>query len=237
MKRGWILFVTLCFFVHASALHAAEKGISVTASGTVKVSPDMAVFRAVISSTESDAKKAASRTAEIWGGVQKALRVAGIPVEDSPSAGYTVNPEWVWDGTSNRNVLKGYTARHDVLVTVRDLKLTGAAVDAVLRAGAGTVEGIRFSSSRADSLRRSALDIAVRSARRDADIIAAAAGGRIGALQELVYGQQTPVRPFSPEPMMMKSMAENHPTEIAPAEEEITETVQSRWSFITPTGK
>ena len=232
MKKLCILIFTLFFFSSLPVLHAAENGISVTASGTVQVRPDMAVFRAVIMSTDSDAKKAASRTAELWSRVQKALRAAGIPVEDSPSAGYTVNPEWVWDSASNRNVLKGYTARHDVMVTVHDLKLTGAAIDAVVRAGAGTVEGIRFSSSQAESLRRAALNIAVRNARKDAEVIAIAAGGRIGALQELVYALQPVGRQFSPAPMIMKAAAENQATEISPAEEEITETVQSRWSFI-----
>ncbi|HWR01479.1 MAG TPA: SIMPL domain-containing protein [Chlorobaculum sp.] len=231
MKKIVLVAFMLCVPAFMPVLHAEDQGISVTASGSVKVRPDMAVFRAVVQSSDKDARKAAAKTAETWTALQQALRAAGIPVDDSPSAGYTVYPEWVWDKPSGRNVLKGYIARHVVRVTVRDLRLTGAAVDAAVQAGVGNVEDIQFSSSRQEALRREALDLAVRKARMDAEVMANAAGGKLGALMDLTADQQSFPR-SSQDLMMLKAAPMAAPaTEIAPAEEEISVTVRSRWHF------
>jgi hypothetical protein len=236
MKKTVVVAMMLCFPAFQPLLHAEEQGISVTASGAVKVRPDMAVFRAVVQSSDRDARKAAAKTAETWSALQHALRTAGIPVDDSPSAGYMVSPEWVWDKSSGKNVLKGYVARHVVRVTVRDLRLIGAAVDAAVQAGVGNVEEIQFFSSRQEALRREALDLAVRKARMDGDVMANAAGGKLGALMDLTADQQSFPRP-SQDLMMLKAAPMAQATEIAPAEEEVTVTVHSRWRFIGSSGK
>ncbi|NTU57409.1 MAG: SIMPL domain-containing protein [Chlorobiaceae bacterium] len=237
MKKVLIVALMLCTPLLMPELHAEEPGISVNASGSVNVRPDMAVFRAVVQSSDKDARKASAKTAETWAELQKALRSAGIPVDDSPSAGYTVSPEWVWDKPSGRNVLKGYVARHVVRVTVRDLRLIGAAVDAAVQAGVGDVQEIQFSSSRQEALKREALDLAVRKARTDAEVMANAAGGRLGTLLELASDAQSyPV--MRQDAMMLRAAPMAAPaTEIAPAEEEVSVTVRSRWRFIGPTGK
>jgi hypothetical protein len=147
-----------------------------------------------------------------------------------------VSPEWVWDKSSGKNVLKGYVARHVVRVTVRDLRLVGAAVDAAVQAGVGNVEEIQFFSSRQEALRREALDLAVRKARMDGDVMANAAGGKLGALMDLTADPQSFPRP-SQDLMMLKAAPMTQATEIAPAEEEVTVTVHSRWRFIGSSGK
>jgi hypothetical protein len=236
MKKIIVAALMLCLPAFLPVLHAEEQGISVTASGAVKVRPDMAVFRAVVQSSDKDARKAAAKTSETWSALQQALRSAGIPVDDSPSAGYTVYPEWVWDKSSGKNVLKGYVARHVVMVTVRDLRMTGAAVDAAVQAGVGNVESMHFTSSREEALRREALDIAVRKARMDGEVMANAAGGKLGPLMDLTADQQSFPRP-SQDLMMLKAAPVAPATEITPAEEDVTVTVHSRWRFIGSTGK
>lgn len=208
-----------------------------TASGHVQLKPDMAVFDTEVQSTERDAGKAAARTAEIWTVLQKNLRSAGIPVEDSPSTGYSVTPQWSWDQSSGKNVLKGYVARHVVRVTVHDLRLVGAAIDAAVRAGAGDVREVRFASSRQESLRRQALDLAVRNAREDAVVMAKAAGGRLGTLLDLSSEQQElPAFPRM-EGALLKAAPMAPPTELSPGEQEISVTVHSRWRFVGSAAK
>jgi hypothetical protein len=237
MNRISVVAAALFFLSFMPTLHAGEEGISVTASGSVQVRPDIAVFDVTVQSVERDAARAAARTAGTWAVLQKALREAGIPVEDSPSAGYTVRPQWVWDQSAGKNVLKGYLARHVVRVSVRDLRLAGRAVDAAVQAGAGEVGEVRFSSSRLESLRKEALDLAVRKAREDAGVMAKAAGGRLGAVIEMTADpQQGPQVPMM-DAMMMKSAAPAPSTEISPGEEQVSVTVHSRWRFIGATAK
>ncbi|MCE1273322.1 MAG: SIMPL domain-containing protein [Chlorobiaceae bacterium] len=216
--------------------HAAEEGISVTATGTVKVMPDMAVFDVVVQSSDKDAGKATSKTAETVAVLQKSLRSAGIPAADATTAGYSVSPEWSW--SSGKSTLRGYIARHVIRVSVRELRLAGAAVDAAVQSGAGEVGQIRFVPSRYENLRKDALDLAVRNARADADVIARAAGGRLGALIELNSGQSSRAPMYQmEEATLMKAAPAAPPTEITPGEQEISVTVQSRWRFATQSMK
>lgn len=238
MKASPVVLLVVGFLSFMPSLHAAEEGISVTASGTVQVKPDTGMFDVVVQSTEKDAARAAARTAESVTLLQSSLRSAGIPVADSPSSGYSVRLVWAWEQSSGRNLLKGYVARHVVRVTVRDLRLAGAAVDAAVRSGAGEVGDVRFVSSRYDALRRAALELAVRNAREDAGVMARAAGGSLGALVELTSDEpQRSPRFQMEEATLMKAAPVAPQTEITPGDQEISVSVHSRWRFSPHTVK
>ncbi|MCF8382970.1 MAG: SIMPL domain-containing protein [Chlorobium sp.] len=237
MKPFNLLFFALYCFVlfpaFSTDVRADENQIVVGASGKVSVKPDMAEFGALVKSVAKNADQAAARTAEKYRAVQQALRQAGIPAEDAPTASFTVSPQWEWNQSQGKNVLNGYSARHLIMVKVRNLSLAGKAVDAAVQAGADEVQQITFRSSRYDALRRQALSVAVANARGDAEIMAKAAGGRLGGLIELSVGQ--PIYRPSPamDMMAMKAAApEAAPTEIAPSEEDIVVNVSSRWRFL-----
>lgn len=225
----------LCGAVFPSSIRADQTGISVTASGTVRYEPDIAEFTAAVSSTDKDAAKASAKVAGSWNALQQALRQAGIPATDASSAGYTVNPEWEWNASKGTRTFKGYTARHVVRVTVRDLRKVGAAVDAVVGAGAGDVENLHYSSSKFDSYRSEALESAVTSARKNADVMARAAGGHLGTLLELSYGEPQPVFPVMR--AVAASVAAAPATEIQPGDQELSVSVSSRWQFLPGGGK
>lgn len=237
MKSFRLLFFSFCCLVVLSVMpqhvHAEVRQIVVGASGKVSVKPDIAEFGALVKSAAKNADQAVARTAEKYRAVQQALRQAGIPAEDASTASFTVSPQWEWDQSQGKNVLNGYSARHLVMVRVRNLSLTGKAVDAAVQAGADEVQQITFRSSRFDALRRQALAAAVANARGDAVIMAQAAGGSLGGLIELSVGQ--PIYRPSPatEVMSMKAAApEAAPTEITPSEEDIVVHVNSRWRFL-----
>jgi uncharacterized protein YggE len=231
-----LIFFSACFFAGMTGFSvttcAEESQVAVSAAGTVSVKPDMAEFGVVVKSDAKTADKAAAETAEKYRKVQSALRTAGIPLEDAPSASYTVSPLWEWDQVIGKSLLKGYSARHTIMVKVRNLAIIGRAIDAAVQAGANEVQNIMFSSSSYEGLRQQALAAAVSNARRDAAIMARAAGGRLGQLIEVsvsqpVYG----VRPVM-EAMAMKAAPAPAPTEIAPSEQDIVVTINSRWRFI-----
>lgn len=217
---------------YSVAVCAEESQIVVSAAGTVSVKPDMAEFGVVVKSDAKTADKAAAETAEKYRRVQNALRVAGISLDDAPTASYTVAPQWEWDQSLGKSFLKGYSARHTIKVKVRMLDTTGRAVDAAVQAGADEVQEISFSSSRYEALRQQALGAAVGNARSDAAIMARSAGGRLGQLIEVSLSQpQYGGRPVM-EAMAMKAAAAPVPTEISPSEQDIVVTVNTRWRFI-----
>ncbi|WP_164927106.1 SIMPL domain-containing protein [Chlorobaculum tepidum] len=221
----------------AASLQAGETGISVSASSTVTYNPDTAEFTTTVESTDKDAAKAAAKVATLWSSLQQALRKVGISSADASSTSYTVSPEWEWNSANGKREFKGYKARHVVRVVVRDLGKLGGAIDAVVGAGSGTVDGLSYSSSRFESLRTQALENAVKSAKHDAEVMARAAGGRLGQPLELQYGQ-----PQSDYPVMRFAMAEGFkaapaPTDVEPGEQKLTVSVSSRWQFVSGSGK
>ncbi|TLU87762.1 MAG: DUF541 domain-containing protein [Chlorobium sp.] len=232
--RRFIIGFCCCtgLFLSSFVAHAEESQVVVSATGKVAVKPDMAEFGVVIISDAKTADKAAADTAERYRMVQNALRTAGIPLEDAPTAAYTVAPRWEWEQSLGKNVLKGYSARHTIMVKVHSLGSTGRAIDAAVQAGATEVQNVSFSSSSYEVLRQQALVAAVSNARKDASIMAQAAGGALGQLIEVTVSQ--PIygdRPFM-EPMALRASPAQAPTEIAPSEQDIIVTVNSRWRFI-----
>lgn len=236
MKLAIAFLMLLCFGVWPASLHAEVPAISVTASSTVRYEPDTAEFTTSVSATEKDASKAAARVAELWKSLQQSLRSAGVPAPDASSIAYSVNPEWEWNRTTGSRSLKGYTAQHTVRVTVRDLRKLGGAIDAVAGAGASNIQGLQYSSSRYDQFRTEALAEAVRNARHDAEVMAKAAGGRIGTVLDLSYAAQRPVIPVM-RTMMAASPQAEESTELQPGEQEVTVSVSSRWQFLSGKGK
>ena len=231
-----LIFFSVWLFVAMAGLsltaHADEPQVVVSAAGKVSVKPDMAEFGVVVKSDAKSADKAAAETAEKYRHVQGALRTAGIPLEDAPTASYTVSPDWEWDPSLGKSLLKGYSARHTIMVKVRNLNIVGRAIDAVVQAGADEVQSISFSSSRYDVLRQQALAAAVGNARRDAATMAQAAGGHLGQLIEVSVSQPVYSGRFSMDTMALKSAPSPAPTEIAPSDQDIVVTVNSRWRFI-----
>lgn len=232
MKASLLVLLYAGLLLFTPVARAADEGISVTATGTVRAMVDSAVFDVVVGVTDRDAAKAASKSAERVVLLQQALRASGIPPADAVTAGYSVSPEWVWD--SGRNELRGYVARHVVRVTVRELRKAGAAIDAAVGSRAGDVGPVRFVASRYELLRRDALDLAVRNAKTDAGVMARAAGGRLGTLLEL--GTERAERPLDAA-VLMKASPAAAGTEIAPGEQEIVVTVHSRWRFAQPSSR
>ena len=225
----WLLVVTTLF---AQPLFAEESQLVVSATGTVLAKPDMAEFGVVLKSDAETADQAASECAGRYRVVQRALRTAGVATDDSPSANYTVSPLLEWEQSTGKNIMKGYSARHTIMVKVRNLALIGRIIDGVVKAGADEVQGIRFFSSRYDALRQQAVALALGNAHSDALVMARAAGGSVGQLIEVSLMQPSFVGGRPMELMAMRAAPVAAPTEIAPADQEITVTITSRWRFI-----
>lgn len=110
-------------------------------------------------------------------------------------------------------------------------------VDAALGAGANLINSLSFYASNIDEPRRQAISLAVASARADAEAMARAAGGSLGALLELSTGGATvPPRPMFDMAARGKMALQVEATPINPGQQTVTVYVSARWQF-TPTGR
>jgi uncharacterized protein YggE len=142
---------------------------------------------------------------------------------------YNVSPEVQYDRPGGSPRVTAYTVSNTVRAEIRRLDDVARVIDGALAKGANQISGLEFFASNVDDARRTALAAAVAKARGDADAIARAAGGSLGALLELTTSVP-PVRPFA---VAVRSAAMAQvATPIEPGQQIIQATVTGRWVFV-----
>jgi uncharacterized protein YggE len=203
--------------------------ISTSASGEARVQPDRATILFAVETRAATAAKAGADNARRQKAVIDSLRKQGLAEGQVSTMGYSVAPEMRYDGKQPQVV--GYVARNTVRAEVNKIDQVGTLIDAALGAGANVVSSLRFYSSKADDARKTALADAVSKARNDADAMAKAAGGTLGALLELATSGVA--RPMGEEFAMARmATADAAQTPIEAGEQTVTVFVSARWAFV-----
>jgi len=159
--------------------------ISTDGAGEVTVPADGATVRLAVRGRGESAAEASATAAQRLETLLDALEPLGDAIEKPVSSGYSVSPDWRWDEDDEERRLIGYSAHSSLEIVVRDLERLGDVIDAALAGDADDVGSPRFTSSREREARDRALAVAYRQAARDAEVLARAAGGRLGPLVEL----------------------------------------------------
>ena len=185
--KSLLLSAALCPAVLAGqgivgATVSAPEVVSV-GTGEVLVSPDRVQLTVAVSTRGSSASEAGRANADRMSRVLAALRRQGLADSVLTTSGYAVDEEQTYDG--ERRDPPVYVARNAIGVFMTELGELGSIIDSALAAGATSIDQIRFQSSRESEARDRALELAVQSARREAQIVASAAGGTLGPVIEL----------------------------------------------------
>jgi uncharacterized protein YggE len=150
--------------------------ITVSGTGRVAASPDLADLRLGVSITEGSVERARSANASAMSRVIAALQAVGIGGPDIQTTGLSLNAVYDYSGNTNPPRLTGYTVANTVAVTIRELDAVGRAIDGALEAGATSLDSIEFRVRDSSAAEREARELAVADARAKADVLAAAAG-------------------------------------------------------------
>ena len=206
--------------------------IVVSASGETRVTPDRAIVSIGVFSRATTAAVAARDNARKQQAIIDTLTSLGFSREQIATVGYNVNPDMRHIPQSGRSEVTGYTVSNIVRLDVRRLEQIGAAIDAALAKGANQIHGLDFYVFNTDEPRRRALNQAIERARLDAESMARAAGGSLGALVEITTGV-TPIPVVRQEYAMARAqVAADVPTPVQPGEEVIRVIVTTRWQFV-----
>jgi uncharacterized protein YggE len=211
--------------------------VIVNGFGEVAVPPDRATIDVAVETRAATAAAAAAQNARRLNAVLDTLRARGVAATDLSTVGFAVHPDYA-PSPRGEAIRRGYVATNVVRIETRRLDQVGPLLDAALAAGANRVNEVRFASTRHDAVRDSAITIAIANARRTAETMARAGGGRLGALLEL----STSVTPYAVRESMMRGRVANQmmggvgggsaiPTSIAPDELAVSAAVVARWRF------
>jgi len=207
--------------------------VVVSAQGEARVVPDRAAITVGVQSRAATAAAAGAENARKQQAIIDALKGLGIPSDQIGTQNYNVSPEMAYEPSTQRSRVTGYVVSNNVRVELRSLDLVSRVIDAALAKGANQISSLEFKASNPDELRRTALAQAVAKARGDAEALARAAGGSLGALLELTSmdlgGPPIIRRSFAADAVMAKAVA----TPIEPGTETLTVGVTARWQFLT----
>jgi len=203
--------------------------IVTTATGEAELTPDRATVYIGVETRAATASIAARDNAQRQGAVIDAIVAAGVPRTQIATESYTVAPNVRYDPTTQKSTVSGYVVSNTVRVEVQRIDQVSAVLDAALAKGANQINSLDFSASNADSARRVALGRAVTRARADAEAVARAAGGSVGALLEVVTMDAGP-RPV----FRTMATAQNAPTPVEPGQQRVQASITARWEYISP---
>lgn len=219
---------------------AREPEITASGRGEVRLPPTYAILTVNVATRANAAVEAASQNARRVEAIMNALRSAGLAEKDIATSGYRLEQSYEYPRNAEPRPA-GFTANTTIRAEVRPLESLGKVIDAAIAGGATGVSGIQFLASNTEEARRSAMAEAVRQARADAEAIARAAGGTLGRLIALNSGgvsQPIPRDMYNAQLMStVVTTAGASPTNIVPAELNVTAMVFGRWEFIPGTSR
>jgi uncharacterized protein YggE len=209
-----------------------DQGVTVQATGTVKVVPDGVSFNfavSVLAQSSESAMSDASATAEL---VRTALEAAGVAKEDIATQNVSVYPEYLSSSTGTQT-LSGYRAQQVFTVTLRDTAKAGEVVDAVVAAGGNSLQvyGVTPTLLDTDAAVAQAREVAMKSAKEKAKDYAGLVDEDLGSV---VYVTEVS-SPSSSFPLMVGDSATSTSpmakTEINLGTQDVSVTVEVRWSL------
>lgn len=190
MKKLIALLVTvgLTSLAFASPGNAAtpSRHITITATGTVKVTPDAVRINSTVSVVSSSATAAKSESSKVSSAVRTALLANGILAKDIKSQNLTVYPEYTYNGTTS--TLTGYRASQSFEIVVVKAENAGAVVDAIVKAGGDSLQINAVTPFVTDNAAASlsARQAAVKNAKAKALSYASLLGVKLGSVMYLV---------------------------------------------------
>ena len=183
MKTNRIIALILAMLMLMAGTAALAQGtITVQGVGSVTLDSDTAGISLGVREVAEEVMTAQAMVNEKIAAIVETLKAMGVTDDAIGTNGIGIYPNYNYD---DGETISGYTAYNTIYVTVKDVNNTGAYVDAAFAAGANSLDYVEFSVSDTGEAATKALQLAVESAREKAQVIAEAAGMKLGGILEI----------------------------------------------------
>lgn len=228
-----------CLFVPFAASLAADDDapspddtphITVVGSAATTAVPDQAEIRLGVTARGATAPEAWDEDARRVKAVIDAAKTAGVKPQDIATAGVDLFQEEEVvhrpDGTS-RSEPKGFRASHQLRIKVAEVERVGSLTGTLIGKGADTFGGVSFTVARPEPIQDKLRADAMRDARHNAEILAAAAGVKLGRLLSV----QRPDRQVAVRPVARLRNAGPATMEMEPGTETLSAEIEASWAI------
>ncbi|MFM8249949.1 MAG: SIMPL domain-containing protein [Acidimicrobiaceae bacterium] len=208
-----------------------ETGVTVEATGSVKVVPDAVQFNFSVFAIDMTSSIALERATGLASQAREALDEAKIDNDDIATRSVSIYPEYSYSQDGKQNLI-GFRATQSFAVTLRDTTSAGEVVDAVV-ASVGTDLSIDTlspilidSKDASEQARESAIKLAKKKAEDYADLLGVDLGNVI-SLREFATSGATS------QPWLRADLAvgESSKTVVDLGTQEVSVTVEARWAL------
>lgn len=182
-----VMICALALMLACVCALAEPATLTVNGTGVVSMDPDTATIVVGVRQTSPDVAEAQAAVSAKMQAVIDALLEAGISRENLHTSHINLYEDYSYDSTY-RTDEPHYAASNSIYVAFDDLDNAGKYIDLVFSAGANTFEGISFSAKDTKKEQNRALELAVEDARAKAEVLAAAAGMKLGGVLSIREG-------------------------------------------------
>jgi hypothetical protein len=214
------------------AAAAAGATITVTGNGQVEGTPDTANFSVGVQTTSHSAVNALERNNAQVTALENSLEADGVLVKN-------IQTSWL-DLSANTNSagdVTGFTADHELSVTMSNLGKLGSALDdAVHATGNGvTLGGISFSISNQSALLAAARSQAMLEANTEASQVAAGGGLALGPIVKVTDQENAGQQVFFAPVNVAAGSPSDSAVPVQPGQQQISVSVTVVYQLVTPT--
>lgn len=172
---------------------AASRTISVSGSGRVSLTPDLAYINIGVHTENQDVSEALAANNSQAQKLVDTLKAAGVDAKDIQTSSFNIYPQQQF-GPNGEITGTRYVVDNTVYVTVRSLSQMGKLLETAVASGANTINGISFDLADKTEALSDARKQAVDNARVLAEEMAEAAGVELGEIQSInVISSSMPV--------------------------------------------
>jgi uncharacterized protein YggE len=223
-----LVFAALLAAAPALAQSQEPRILSMSGHGEDRAVPDQVEITAGVTTSAATAAAALAANTARMKTVFAALSRLGVAERNIQTANFSVSPQYTNGANNEAPRLTGYQVSNSVSVRLDDTGKLGAALDALVTAGANQMNGIGFSIKEPSPLLKTAREQAVADARERAETYARAAGVTLGPILAISESGNDAPRPM-PKVMYMARAASAVP--VAAGEESVGADVSITWEI------
>lgn len=165
-----------------------ERTITVSATGTAKVQPDIARISAGVMTEAATAREAIDRNKAGMTRFIDGMKKAGVEAGDIQTTMFNVEPRYSQPKDGRPGTINGYRVMNQVRLTVRNVGRLGEILDEAIALGANQINQIAFDVAEPEQAQDEARKQAMVKARLRAELYATAAGANLGPVLRIAEG-------------------------------------------------
>ena len=172
---------------------AMQRTLTVIGKGKATIIPEIVYVTIGVHTENENASEAVTANNQQSEKVANALKAFDIEETDVQTSNFSIYPQQQYDNEGKFQGIK-YVVDNTVFVTLRDISQLGDLLDAVVKAGANSINSVQFDVEDREAALSEARAAAVKNAEKQAQELAKAAGVTLGQVQTIgSYSGGTPI--------------------------------------------